>query len=61
MQVVRELDVDRVEVEVRAVTDESLANELAGWGDDLEVIGPQAVRDRLAGLGAELVRRYGSG
>jgi predicted DNA-binding transcriptional regulator YafY len=60
MSIVRELDDERVEIEVRTGTFESLANELAGWGDDLEVIGPQAVRDRLAGLGAELVRRYGS-
>ena len=59
LTVLRPLDDDRLELEIRASTVESLANELAGWGDDLDVIGPAAVRDRLATLGAELVRRYG--
>ena len=59
LTVLRPLDDDRLELEIRASTVESLANELAGWGDDLDVIGPAAVRERLATLGAELVRRYG--
>ena len=59
LTVLRPLDDDRLELEIRASTVESLANELAGWGDDLDVVGPPAVRDRLATLGAELVRRYG--
>src|SRR5262245_43744569 len=59
MRVIRELDDDVLEIEVRAATVDTIADELAGWGPDLEVIGPQVVRDRLASLGAELVRRYG--
>jgi predicted DNA-binding transcriptional regulator YafY len=59
LQVIAPLDGDRVAVEVRASSVESLANELAGWGSDLDVVGPAAVRERLAALGAELVRRYG--
>jgi predicted DNA-binding transcriptional regulator YafY len=58
LTVVRPLDGDRLELEIRASTVESLANELAGWGADLDVVAPAAVRERLATLGAELVRRY---
>jgi predicted DNA-binding transcriptional regulator YafY len=50
---------ERVQVEVRAHNVYSLAGELAGLGDRVEVIGPPEVRARLAEIGAELVERYG--
>lgn len=52
---------DRVRVQVSSHTAESLAEQLAGWVEVLEVIEPDGVRDRLARIGAELTRRYGSG
>lgn len=58
LTVVRPLDDDRLELEIRASTVETLANELAGWGADIDVVEPAAVRERLASIGAELVRRY---
>jgi predicted DNA-binding transcriptional regulator YafY len=36
------------------------ARELCGYGDGLEVVGPPDVRARLAELGRDLVRRYGT-
>ncbi len=51
---------DAWQVEIRGASAETLANELAGWGDDIEVIRPAGVRRRLCRIGAELVRRYGS-
>ncbi|HXA32072.1 MAG TPA: WYL domain-containing protein, partial [Acidimicrobiales bacterium] len=49
----------RVEVEVGGGSVESIAGELAGLGSRIEVLEPQAVRDRLALLGEELSRCYG--
>ena len=59
LTVVRPLDDDQLELEIRGPSAEELADGLAGWADDLEVLEPPAVRGRLAFLGAELVRRYG--
>lgn len=36
-----------------------LAEQLAGWGAAIEVLGPPEVQRELARLGAELVDRYG--
>lgn len=55
---VGELDDGRVRLEVAAPTPRSIAEQLAGWGSLLEVEGPAEVRDELARIGAELVRRY---
>jgi len=52
-------DDGRVPVEVRGHHVYSLAGELAGLGDHVEVVGPPEVRARLAEIGAELVDRYG--
>ncbi|MFD9701796.1 helix-turn-helix transcriptional regulator [Lentzea sp. NPDC059081] len=49
----------RVEVVVRGYDEHSLAGELAGLVDWIEVVGPPGVRDRLASIGATLVGRYG--
>ena len=58
LSVMRPIDDDRLELEIRASTVETLANELAGWGADIDVVEPATVRERLASIGAELVRRY---
>ena len=52
-------DTGRVQVEVRGHHVFSLAGELAGLGERIEVVGPPEVRSRLADIGAELVARYG--
>ncbi|NUP27767.1 MAG: WYL domain-containing protein [Nocardia sp.] len=49
----------RVRVTVTAHTPRAIAEQLAGWGADIEVTEPAAVRRELAALGAELVERYG--
>ncbi|MFI2560195.1 helix-turn-helix transcriptional regulator [Nocardia farcinica] len=48
----------RVRVRVTAPTAWMLAEQLAGWGAAIEVLGPPEVRRELARLGAELVDRY---
>lgn len=45
----------RVEVEVGAPSTRWIAQNLAGWGSLLEVVGPTDVRAELARIGAELV------
>ncbi|MGN9845987.1 helix-turn-helix transcriptional regulator [Nonomuraea sp. H19] len=50
----------RVRVRVAAPTALSIAEQLAGWGDRVEVVEPDAVKAELARIGAELVRRYGA-
>ncbi|MGH9152342.1 MAG: helix-turn-helix transcriptional regulator [Acidimicrobiales bacterium] len=54
----RPLDEEWSEVEIRRVSAEIIADELAGWGRDVEVQSPEAVRGHLARLGAELVAIY---
>ncbi|WP_040840038.1 helix-turn-helix transcriptional regulator [Nocardia brevicatena] len=49
----------RIRVRLTAHTPRAIAEQLAGWGADIEVIEPAAVRDELAALGAALVDRYG--
>ena len=49
----------RIEAEVAGWSPESVASDLLGFGDYVEVVGPQEVRDHLARLGADLVARYG--
>jgi predicted DNA-binding transcriptional regulator YafY len=50
---------DRVRVRVAAHTVRSVAEQLAGWGDEVEVLGPESVRRELARIGAALVWAYG--
>ena len=45
-------------VRVAAPTPRMIAQHLAGWGAELVVEEPQAVRDELARIGAELHARY---
>ena len=49
----------RVEIEFRGHHVESLAGEIAGLGDALEVLDPPELRARLARVGAELTATYG--
>ena len=48
----------RVEVELPRPPSRSLAAEIAGFGDLLEVLDPPELRARLATIGAELTARY---
>jgi predicted DNA-binding transcriptional regulator YafY len=56
----RPIEDDGFEVEIAAASAEMLADKLAGWGRDVEVLSPDEVRASLARIGAELVARYGS-
>lgn len=49
------------EVTVLGASSEILANELAGWGHDIEVVKPAAVRKCLARIGSELAEQYARG
>ncbi|TLG08667.1 YafY family transcriptional regulator [Nocardia cyriacigeorgica] len=53
------VDDGRIRVQVTAPTAWMVAQQLAGWGDSIEVLGPDEVRDELAAIGAALVARYG--
>lgn len=54
-------DDGRVRVRITAPTAWMIAQQLAGWGASIEVLGPPEVRAELARLGAELLDRYGPG
>lgn len=49
----------RVHVKVAAHWVRSIAEQLAGWGDLVEVVEPDSVRAELARIGRELTARYG--
>jgi predicted DNA-binding transcriptional regulator YafY len=51
----------RVEVEIRGQSEEMVARQLAGLGDRVEVLAPEAVRQYLAAIGRALVARYNGG
>ena len=55
---VGELEDGRVSVEVGRPTARMLAEQLAGWGDLLEVVEPPEVRELLHQIGEQLVARY---
>ncbi|MEU3011468.1 helix-turn-helix transcriptional regulator [Nocardia asteroides] len=46
----------RVRASITADTAKMVARQLAGWGADVEVVGPPEVRAELVALGTELVR-----
>jgi predicted DNA-binding transcriptional regulator YafY len=48
----------RVEVEIRTHSEQTIANELAGFGAAVEVVDPPGVRARLAVVAAELAYLY---
>ncbi|MFC4127582.1 helix-turn-helix transcriptional regulator [Nocardia rhizosphaerae] len=51
----------RVRATVTADTVKMVARQLAGWGADIEVVGPPQVRAELVALGTELVRGNSDG
>jgi predicted DNA-binding transcriptional regulator YafY len=57
-EVLDTLDDSRVRVRVASHMARSIAEQLAGWGNAVEVLEPEAVRNELARIGAELVRGY---
>ncbi len=46
-------------IELAAAMPEMIAEQLAGWGAQVDVISPDVVRERLGRIGAELAERYG--
>jgi hypothetical protein len=48
----------RIEIVIRGRDEYTLAGELAGLNEWLEVTGPQGVRDHLSSIGGALVARY---
>jgi predicted DNA-binding transcriptional regulator YafY len=54
-----ELPDGRVEIEIGLPYPNRIAEQLAGWGKNVEVVGPPEVRELLAEIGAQLVARYG--
>jgi predicted DNA-binding transcriptional regulator YafY len=59
VSVAHRLDDGRIEVEVSAALAEMIAQQVAGWGRDLEVMEPPEVRAQLARIGTELVAQHG--
>ncbi|GAB3816127.1 WYL domain-containing protein [Tessaracoccus terricola] len=58
LEILDERDDERVEVSVASHTAQSVAEQLAGWGAMLEVLGPPEVRAELARIGRELVAAH---
>ncbi|MBF6083070.1 YafY family transcriptional regulator [Nocardia cyriacigeorgica] len=52
------VDAGHIQVRITAPTAWMVAQQLAGWGDSIEVLGPPDVRAELARIGAALVDRY---
>ncbi len=52
------LEDGRVRARVSAPVAWMIAQQLAGWGAMIEVLGPESVQEELARIGAELVERY---
>jgi predicted DNA-binding transcriptional regulator YafY len=50
----------RFEVHIGGSSPETIAQQLAGWGKAIEVVGPDEVRRHLARIGAELVAAHGA-
>lgn len=59
LDLVRPIDDDWTEVTVAAHTARSVAEQLAGWGSMVEVVGPDEVRRELGRIGTELIASYG--
>ena len=55
------IDDGRVEVELSGHHPRSLAADVAGFGDLVEVLDPSELRDELASVGAQLVAAYSTG
>jgi predicted DNA-binding transcriptional regulator YafY len=51
----------RFEAQITGSSHRIIAEQLAGWGNAIHVLGPPEVRQHLARIGAELVEAYGDG
>ena len=58
MDVISERSDGRSEVAIGGSSWRVVAEQLAGWGQAIDVVGPIQVRRRLAKIGAELVEAY---
>lgn len=61
LRVGKELADGRIEAQVAGFSHRIIAEQLAGWGKEIEVIAPDDVRQELARIGAELVAAYANG
>src|SRR5262249_57951374 len=59
LTVLSETEDRRILIELAAAMPEMIAEQLAGWGSQVDVISPDAVREHLGRIGAELAERYG--
>src|SRR5262252_9367412 len=59
LTVLSETEGRRILIELAAAMPEMIAEQLAGWGSQVDVISPDAVREHLGRIGAELAERYG--
>jgi predicted DNA-binding transcriptional regulator YafY len=57
LEVVTELDDGRFEVTIAGTGAAMLAQQLAGWGTAIDVLGPESVRRELVRIGRELLSR----
>jgi predicted DNA-binding transcriptional regulator YafY len=56
-----EVSAGRFEAQIAGSSYRMIAEQLAGWGKKIAVIGPEEVRRELARIGEELVEAYGGG
>jgi predicted DNA-binding transcriptional regulator YafY len=59
LTVLSETEDGSVLIELAAAMPEMIAQQLAGWGVRIDVIGPDVVREHLRRIGAGLIDRYG--
>jgi predicted DNA-binding transcriptional regulator YafY len=59
LTVLSETEEGHVLVELAAAMPEMIAEQLAGWGAQVDVMSPDVVREHLGRIGAELTDRYG--
>ncbi len=59
LTVVSETEDRHILIDLAAAMPEMIAEQLAGWGAQVEVISPDVVREHLGRIGAELTERYG--
>jgi predicted DNA-binding transcriptional regulator YafY len=59
LTVVSESEEQSLLIELAASMPEMIAEQLAGWGAQVDVIGPEVVREHLGRIGRELAERYG--
>jgi len=59
LRVLSETEDRYVLIELAAAMPEMIAEQLAGWGAQVDVISPDVVRERLGWIGTELTERYG--